>query len=166
MSALSSSLPEFFPINVPCGLLSRAAAIDPGLVHRAAVVTADGKTLLTGGWNSKPDSEIVLEIVTFLKNHSVLLVAIGDPRGQFSFPVEELKHACWSVGIVPVLGSEYMTSSRCPRCWTHHRKPDRVFACPKCGFTLDRDLAGALNIYRRVFGLKSRLPKPEAAWKQ
>lgn len=158
MSSRSSTFQEVFPGD-GVGLLSQAAAIDPGLVHRAAVVTSDGKTLLTVGWHQKPDSVIISEVVSFLKDHRILVVAVGDPRGQFSFPVAELKHACWSAGILPVLGSEYMTSSRCPRCREHHRTPDRVFTCPKCAFTLDRDLAGALNIYQRVFGRKSRLPE-------
>ena len=82
MSSRSSTFQEVFPGD-GVGLLSQAAAIDPGLVHRAAVVTSDGKTLLTVGWHQKPDSVIISEVVSFLKDHRILVVAVGDPLDSF-----------------------------------------------------------------------------------
>lgn len=142
-------------------LLSNAAAIDPGLAHRAAIVTTGGKTLLTEGRHSKSDEKFVEEIVEFLIENRILVVTVGDPQGQFEFPIAALRHACWEKGILPILGSEYCTSRKCPRCRIHQQFEERIFVCQRCGLTLDRDLAGALNIYQRVFGKRSRLPEPE-----
>nr|EES53258.1 MAG: transposase, IS605 OrfB [Leptospirillum ferrodiazotrophum] len=163
MTSLLAELPskqELFGGRLPLDhLLSYAAAIDPGLAHRAAVVTTDGNTLLTEGRYSKPDEKFIEEIVDFLSENRILVVTVGDPQGQFEFPIAALRHACWEKGILPVLGSEYCTSRKCPRCHIHQQFEDRIFVCQRCGLTLDRDLAGALNIYQRVFGKRSRLPE-------
>ncbi|MFQ5976522.1 MAG: RNA-guided endonuclease InsQ/TnpB family protein [Candidatus Heimdallarchaeota archaeon] len=43
----------------------------------------------------------------------------------------------------------YPSSKLCSTCWYYHGKltlADRLFACPMCGMTLDRDLNAALNM--------------------
>jgi len=140
-------------------LLSRAAAIDPGIKNRAAIVTSQGKHLLIPGNPALPVKNLVAEIMRFLIRNRIRVVAVGDPQGQFTFPIAPLKHQCWNEGILFVLGSEYCTSRKCPRCRTHHFFTVRIFVCPTCGLSMDRDLAGALNIFQQVFGTRSRLPE-------
>ena len=156
MSALIESLPERTLSGF--SLLSRAAALDPGSIHRAAVVTAEGAAFLS---KERDDDRLVREIVGFLLIHRIGVVACGDPQGQFLFPVSLLRKTAWEADILFVLGSEYCTSRRCPRCRTHHRPDSRTFVCPACAYSLNRDLVGALNIFQRVFGRKSRLPSSE-----
>ena len=156
MSALIEALPERALSGF--SLLSRAAALDPGSIHRAAVVTSEGAAFLS---KERDDSRLVREIVDFLLAHRIAVIACGDPQGQFAFPVNLLRKTAWEADILFVLGSEYCTSRRCPRCRAHHRPESRTFVCPLCAYALDRDLVGALNIFRHVFGRKSRLPSPE-----
>ena len=156
MSALIETLPERTLSGF--SLLSRAAALDPGSIHRAAVVTTAGAVFLS---KERNDDRLVREIVDFLVAHRIGVVACGDPQGQFLFPVSLLRKAVWEANILFVLGSEYCTSRRCPRCRTHHQSEKQIYRCPACGLTLDRNIAGALNIFQHVFGRKSRLPEPE-----
>ena len=156
MSALVQNFPETKYADL--SLLARAAAVDPGRIHRAAVVTTGGATFLS---REPDDPRLVREIVDFLVLHKIGVVACGDPQGQFLFPVSLLRKAAWEARILFVLGSEYCTSRRCPRCRIHHQSETQIYRCPACGLSLDRNIVGALNIFHHVFGRKSRLPEPE-----
>ena len=158
MSPFVQSLPE--PEHPDLFLLSRAAALDPGKIHRAAVVTTAGAAFLS---REPDDYRLVREIVDFLVAHRIGVVACGDPQGQFLFPVSLLRKAAWEARILFVLGSEYCTSRRCPRCRTHHQSEKQIYRCPSCGLALDRNIVGALNIFQHVFGRKSRLPELEGS---
>lgn len=163
MSSPLSSFQKIVPTKASgrVWLLSRAAAIDPGLTNRAAIVTSQGKHLLIPGNPAPTVKNLVAEIMRFLIRHRIKVVTVGDPQGDFFFPVAPLKHACWNEGILFVLGSEYCTSRRCPRCRVHHLFTGRIFVCTRCGLTMDRDLAGAFNIYQQVFGTKSSIENLE-----
>lgn len=151
------------PASSGSGVLSGSmAAIDLGILCRAAVVTSTGETLLTCGRYIKDDRAIVREVVGFLSRNKVSIVAVGETRGRLLFPMEYFRHKCRCLGILTVLGTEYMSSRRCPACRKCHPPTDsRIFSCSRCGFTIDRDLAAAMNIYQDVFGEKTK-PAAEA----
>jgi transposase len=95
---------------------------------------------------------------------------VGDPRGVLDLPagrrhnkrvrdwrighlLRALQDKAARAGITAVLVDERGTSSTCPCCARRVPKPaGRVFACPRCGFTGHRDLAGAANIASRTPG--------------
>ncbi|MHA2499513.1 MAG: RNA-guided endonuclease InsQ/TnpB family protein [Candidatus Hodarchaeales archaeon] len=70
-------------------------------------------------------------------------VAHGEFRHQL-----EYKSAWYGAHYVAV-PRFYPSSKLCSTCWYYHTEltlADRVFTCPMCGLTLDRDLNAALNL--------------------
>jgi len=95
-------------------------------------------------------STIVLEdlnVAGMLQNHKLALsisdAAFGELRRQIEYK------AGW-LGIPVVLADRWYPSSKtCHQCGEVRRDltlSDRVFTCPGCGFTIDRDLNAALNL--------------------
>lgn len=62
--------------------------------------------------------------------------------------VEELTYRCTRNGSVVVIVSEAYTSKTCSKCGAVHGElgSKKLYVCPKCGHTVDRDLNGAVNI--------------------
>lgn len=62
--------------------------------------------------------------------------------------VQELNYRCAKHGSSTVFVSEAYTSKTCSKCGHIHYAlgSNKLFKCPKCNHTLDRDLNGAINI--------------------
>ena len=62
-----------------------------------------------------------------------------------------LKYKCKSLGIeLRIANKDFPSSKLCSKCGeynTNLKLSDRVFKCPYCGFTLDRNKNAALNLY-------------------
>jgi len=61
---------------------------------------------------------------------------------------DKLRNKCSERGVKFIKVSEAYTSKTCPMCGTI-KKCNETFTCPKCSFTQDRDLVGAMNILLR-----------------
>ena len=55
------------------------------------------------------------------------------------------------LGMQVVVQEESYTSQTCPCCGERHKPKGREYRC-KCGFVLDRDVVGAVNIRRKYLG--------------
>jgi putative transposase len=95
-----------------------------------------------------------LSIKAFLKNHK-LAGAIAD-CGMFEFR-RQLEYKCKKFSSQLVLVDRMFPSSQiCSNCGNHrHKMPlkQRVYICPDCGHTEDRDLNAAKNIERWFEGI-------------
>jgi len=95
-----------------------------------------------------------LSIKAFLKNHK-LAGAIAD-CGMFEFR-RQLEYKCQKFSSQLVLVDRMFPSSQiCSNCGNHrHKMPlkQRVYICPECGHTEDRDLNAAKNIERWFEGI-------------
>jgi putative transposase len=95
-----------------------------------------------------------LSIKAFLKNHK-LAGAIAD-CGMFEFR-RQLEYKCQKFSSQLVLVDRFFPSSQiCSNCGNHrHKMPlkERVYVCPDCGHTEDRDLNAAKNIERWFEGI-------------
>ena len=95
-----------------------------------------------------------LSIKAFLKNHK-LAGAIAD-CGMFEFR-RQLEYKCQKFSSQLVLVDRMFPSSQiCSNCGNHrHKMPlkQRVYICPECGHTEDRDLNAAKNIERWFDGI-------------
>lgn len=95
-----------------------------------------------------------LSIKAFLKNHK-LAGAIAD-CGMFEFR-RQLEYKCQKFSSQLVLVDRMFPSSQiCSNCGNHrHKMPlkQRVYVCPDCGHTEDRDLNAAKNIERWFEGI-------------
>lgn len=88
-----------------------------------------------------------LNVSGMLKNHCLALsisdAGFGELRRQIEYK------AGW-LGIDVILADRWYPSSKtCHQCGEVRRDltlSDRVFTCPGCGFTIDRDLNAALNL--------------------
>jgi transposase len=114
--------------------------------------------------------EAAAQVIAWAAARRVGTLRIGDPRGVLGLAVGRrhnkrvrdwrighllrvLQDKAALAGITAVLVDERGTSSTCPSCARRVPKPaGRVFACPHCGFTGHRDLAGAANIASRTPG--------------
>ncbi len=70
-------------------------------------------------------------------------VAHGEFRRQLGYKSE------WHGAHYVEVPRFYPSSKLCSTCWYYHGEltlADRLFACPRCGMTLDRDLNAALNM--------------------
>jgi Transposase and inactivated derivatives len=95
-----------------------------------------------------------LSVKAFLKNHK-LAGAIAD-CGMFEFR-RQLEYKCQKFSSQFVLVDRMFPSSQiCSSCGNHrHKMPlkQRVYICPDCGHTEDRDLNAAKNIERWFEGI-------------
>jgi putative transposase len=106
---------------------------------------------------AKNHSEIKIEdlsIKAFLKNHK-LACAIAD-CGMYEFK-RQLEYKCEKFGSkLTIVDRHFPSSQICSNCGNHrHKMPlkERVFICPDCGHTEDRDLNAAKNIKRWFAGI-------------
>jgi putative transposase len=101
---------------------------------------------------------------------------IGNPHGVRDLPTGRYHHqrmAQWEYGkdidyltykskqhrIMSFTGTERGTSSQCPACGKHQRKPKgRQWRCRRCGFQGHRDVVGSTNMHRIAFGEKIAFP--------
>ena len=90
-----------------------------------------------------------LHVKAFLKNHK-LAGAIAD-CGMYEFK-RQLEYKTEKFGSQLILVDRFFPSSQiCSNCGNHrHKMPlkNRVYVCPNCGYTEDRDLNAAKNIDR------------------
>lgn len=95
-----------------------------------------------------------LNVKAFLKNHK-LAGAIAD-CGMFEFK-RQLEYKTEKFSSQLILVDRFFPSSQiCSNCRKHwHKMPlkNRVYVCPKCGHTEDRDLNAAKNIERWFEGI-------------
>jgi len=104
----------------------------------------------------KTKSAIVLEDLEKLWfNASRKSSSLADKLSRFAY--RKLQQAILTKAIeynVPVIFIDPRnTSSTCPRCRYKLSYNHRLAICPRCGFMTDRDTAGAMNIYLKVFKL-------------
>ena len=133
------------------GSKNRAKAIKRlAQVHyRVACIRADATHKLTSRL-AKNHGEVVIEdlnVSGMLKNHR-LAQAIAD-GGFYEFR-RQLEYKCeWYGSKLKVVDRFYPSSKMCSSCGHVHKGlklQDRIFVCPSCGFTLDRDLNAARNL--------------------
>lgn len=95
-----------------------------------------------------------LNVKAFLKNHK-LAGAIAD-CGMYEFK-RQLEYKAEKFSSKLILVDRFFPSSQiCSSCGTHrHKMPlkNRVYHCPECGHTEDRDLNAAKNIERWFEGI-------------
>ncbi len=60
--------------------------------------------------------------------------------------IQKIKEKVEKYGVEVVEISEAYTSQTCPNCNHKHKPTGRNYVCTKCGFTMHRDLVGAVNI--------------------
>jgi putative transposase len=60
--------------------------------------------------------------------------------------LEQIKHTINKYGVKVDEISEAYTSQTCPICQNKYKPKNRNYICPKCGFTMHRDVVGAYNI--------------------
>ena len=117
--------------------------------YRVACIRKDAINKLTT-YLAKNHSEIVIEdlnISGMLKNHR-LASAIAD-GGFYEFR-RQLEYKCeWYGSKLIVVDRFYPSSKTCSHCGFIHNElklKERVFNCPNCGFSVDRDLNAAINL--------------------
>ena len=71
---------------------------------------------------------------------------------------ERLKHKCQGTNTIFVYQDESFTSKVCNQC--NHKNDklgiSKIFVCPTCNYTTDRDVNGSINIlrkYMRIFSI-------------
>jgi putative transposase len=73
--------------------------------------------------------------------------------------VTELKYRCAKHGSVAIIVSEAYTSKTCSKCGHVHSKlgSNKIFTCPNCNHSLNRDLNGSINILHNSLFLQGCL---------
>jgi putative transposase len=117
------------------------------------------------------------KVIEFCVVHQVGALYIGNPHGVRDLPTGRYHHqrmAQWEYGkdinylthkskqhrIVSFTGTERGTSSQCPVCGKHQRKPrGRQWRCRRCGFQGHRDVVGSTNMHPIAFGEKIAFPQ-------
>jgi IS605 OrfB family transposase len=69
--------------------------------------------------------------------------------------LQRLKHKAQMLGNKLIICDEHYTSKTCGKCGTlnENLKGRRIFVCPKCAYTEDRDIHGARNIFIKTMGI-------------
>ena len=90
-----------------------------------------------------------LNVSGMMKNKH-LAKAIGE-MGFYDF-IRIMKYKCEESGIKFIQANRFFPSSKtCSHCGCIHKGlklSDRIFECPSCGFTIDRDFNAAVNLER------------------
>ena len=90
-----------------------------------------------------------LNVKGMMKNKH-LSRSIGE-MGFYDF-IRTMKYKCEESGIKFFQVDRFFPSSKtCPQCGCVHKTlklSDRIFECPECGFTTDRDFNAAMNLER------------------
>ena len=90
-----------------------------------------------------------LNVSGMMKNKH-LAKAIGE-MGFYDF-IRIMKYKCEESGIKFIQANRFFPSSKtCSHCECIHKGlklSDRIFECPSCGFTIDRDFNAAVNLER------------------
>lgn len=80
-------------------------------------------------------------------NREILDVGFGEFRRQFAYKT------VWYGSRLQIVDRYLPSSKTCSRCGHLHSRlslRDRVYSCPACGFSIDRDLNAALNLRAAV----------------
>ncbi len=70
--------------------------------------------------------------------------------------LEVIETKCVELNVPLIYVKPKDTSSICPKCNSELYYMHRLAYCMKCGFIADRDVIGAMNIYRHAFLTLSR----------
>jgi transposase, IS605 orfB family len=95
-----------------------------------------------------------LDIKDMLKNHSSLSRRILDCSWYAFRRFLTYKAELYGCNLI-VIHKYYPSSKSCSSCGcinNNLKLTDRVWLCPNCGLTLDRDYNAAINIYNKGFG--------------
>ncbi len=88
-----------------------------------------------------------LHIAGLLRNKRQAKIWADVAHGEF---LRQLRYKSeWNGGYYLEVPRFYPSSRLCSTCWYYHPElslGDRVFDCPRCGMTLDRDLNAAMNM--------------------
>jgi putative transposase len=88
-----------------------------------------------------------LNVQGMIANHK-LSSALSD-LGFYEFRRQLIYKCNWYAGFVEVVDRWFPSSKLCRKCQTKHSVlglKDRIFVCPNCGHTEDRDLQAAINL--------------------
>lgn len=120
--------------------------------YRLANTRNDYRHQVTHELVSKLPSAVVMETLNvqgMMKNRH--LSKVVAQQGFFEF-MTQMKYKCEERGIAFIQVSQFYPSSKtCSNCGAIKRDlrlSERVFVCPECGHTLDRDLNAAINLAR------------------
>ncbi len=105
-----------------------------------------------------------LNVAGMLQNHKLAL-SLSDASLGRMLDVLEAKVVTHNGECVKV-GRFFPSSKRCTACAHKHADltlADRVFVCPNCGFTLDRDWHAAINILNEGLRIASNDGRPVVA---
>ena len=67
---------------------------------------------------------------------------------SFDLLYKRLQNKAEEKGIEIEFVPEDYTTQTCPNCGTKNKPIDRAYECDSCGYAQDRDINGAINIYR------------------
>ncbi|WP_460036234.1 RNA-guided endonuclease InsQ/TnpB family protein, partial [Methylothermus subterraneus] len=115
-------------------------------------------------------------VVNFCKDRGIEALFVGNPDGvrrksrghhhnqrmsqwEYGKDIDYLKQKSEKDRIVYFTGDERGTSSRRPVCGHRHKPKGRNWRCTACGFKGHRDIMGAVNMHRIVFGQVVTFPK-------
>ncbi len=117
------------------------------------------------------------KVMDFCVTYGVGALYIGNPHGvrdqqtgryhhqrmaqwEYGKDIDYLTHKSKQHRIVSFTGTERGTSSQCPVCGKHRRKPKgRQWRCKHCGFQGHRDVVGSANMHPIAFGEKIAFPQ-------
>jgi putative transposase len=122
------------------------------LHRRVASIRADYLHKLTT-YLAKNHGSVVIEdlnVSGMLKNHKLARAIADCGFGEFR---RQLEYKCQRYGSELVIVDRFYPSSQlCSDCGHQQKMPlkERVYNCPSCGITLDRDLNAAINLSRTV----------------
>lgn len=108
------------------------------LTHRStAFITDNYSTVLM----PKLDTQQIAALST---TNKYLARELNNTRHMSLF--NHLRNKCLEKGVTFLHVEEHYTSQTCHECGHLHKTDKEIHSCPKCGYTGDRDLIGALNI--------------------
>jgi putative transposase len=108
------------------------------LLHKAgSFITDNYSTVLL----PKLDTQQIAALNT---TNKYLARELNNTRHMSFF--NHMKYKCLEKGVKFLHVEEHYTSQTCHECGHLHKTDQETRSCPKCGYTGDRDLIGALNI--------------------
>lgn len=115
------------------------------LLHKAsAFITDNYSTVLM----PKLDTQQIAALNT---TNKYLARELNNTRHMSFF--NHMKYKCLEKGVKFLHVAEHYTSQTCHECGHLHKTDQETRSCPRCGYTGDRDLIGALNILLKAVRL-------------